>query len=89
VLVAVTTRVHAGPVAEIYTGGGAVDLVAAGAVLTGTLRAGQARIAVLATLLADAEGVADAAGVAPERRRALLRHLLGAPESCPESAPAA
>ncbi|GGO54408.1 asparaginase [Streptomyces lasiicapitis] len=95
VLVAVTTRVHAGPVAEVYTGGGAVDLVAAGAVLTGTLRAGQARIAVLATLLADAEGVAeaegvaDAAGVVPERRSALLRHLLGAPESRPESAPAA
>ncbi|EPH41552.1 asparaginase [Streptomyces aurantiacus] len=80
VLVAVTTRVHAGPVAEIYTGGGAVDLVAAGAVLTGTLRAGQARIAVLATLLAD---------VAPERRDTLLRRLLGYPESHPESAPAA
>ncbi|WP_030671718.1 asparaginase [Streptomyces sp. NRRL B-1347] len=71
VLVAVTTRVHSGPVAEIYTGGGAVDLVAAGAVLTGTLRAGQARIAVLAALLADA---------APQRRGALLRRLLGAPD---------
>ncbi|MER5948694.1 asparaginase [Streptomyces sp. NPDC001904] len=55
VLVAVTSRVPAGPLAEIYTGGGAVDLVAAGAVLTGTLRAGQARIALLATLLADGD----------------------------------
>ncbi|MFE6891138.1 asparaginase [Streptomyces sp. NPDC057694] len=55
VLVAVTSRVPAGPLAEIYTGGGAVDLVAAGAVLTGTLRAGQARVAVLATLLAGAD----------------------------------
>lgn len=80
VLVAVTTRVHAGPVAEIYTGGGAVDLAAAGAVLTGTLRAGQARIAVLATLLAD---------VAPKGRGALLRRLLGAPEGRGRSAPAA
>jgi L-asparaginase len=53
VLVALTTRVPEGPVAEIYSGGGgAVDLAAAGAVLTGTLRAGQARIAVLAALLA-------------------------------------
>ncbi|MEU3773115.1 asparaginase [Streptomyces sp. NPDC032472] len=52
VLVALTTRVAAGPVTEIYTHGGAVDLVAAGAVPTGTLRAGQARIAVLSALLA-------------------------------------
>ncbi|WP_423834117.1 asparaginase [Streptomyces manipurensis] len=52
VLVALTTRVMAGPVTEIYTHGGAVDLVAAGAVPTGTLRAGQARIAVLSVLLA-------------------------------------
>ncbi|MFF3859257.1 asparaginase [Streptomyces sp. NPDC002209] len=52
VLVALTTRVAAGPVTEIYTHGGAVDLVAAGAVPTGTLRAPQARIAVLSALLA-------------------------------------
>ncbi|MFJ8210944.1 asparaginase [Streptomyces sp. NPDC096033] len=52
VLVALTTRVPAGPVTEIYTHGGAVDIVAAGAVPTGTLRAGQARIAVLSALLA-------------------------------------
>ncbi|MFH9725278.1 asparaginase [Streptomyces sp. NPDC017254] len=71
VLVAVTTRVPAGPLAEIYTGGGAVDLVASGALLTGTLRAAQARIAVLATLLADA---GDSA-----RGTALLRRLLDGP----------
>ncbi|MEV6579516.1 asparaginase [Streptomyces sp. NPDC051582] len=53
VLVALTTRVPAGPVTEIYTHGGAVDLVAAGAVPTGTLRAPQARIAVLSALLAS------------------------------------
>lgn len=58
VLVALTTRVMAGPVTEIYTHGGAVDLVAAGAVPMGTLRAGQARIAVLAALLASG-GVAE------------------------------
>ncbi|GAA2059941.1 asparaginase [Streptomyces albiaxialis] len=68
VLVALTTRVGSGPVAQLYTLGGAVDLVAAGAVPTGTLRAGQARIAVLGALLA----ADDAAG----RVRA-LRHALG------------
>ncbi|MET7718767.1 asparaginase [Streptomyces sp. NPDC005407] len=68
VLVALTTRVQAGPVTEIYTHGGAVDLVAAGAVPTGTLRAGQARIAVLTALLA--------ATGAQERER-VLRHALG------------
>ncbi|MBT2468828.1 asparaginase [Streptomyces sp. ISL-66] len=62
VLVALTTRVAAGPVTEIYTHGGAVDLVAAGAVPTGTLRAPQVRIAVLAALLAGG-GVAEQAGV--------------------------
>jgi L-asparaginase len=39
-------------VAPLYTGGGAVDLAAAGALLTGSLKPGQARIAVLAALLA-------------------------------------
>ncbi|MCD0482770.1 asparaginase [Streptacidiphilus sp. ASG 303] len=68
VLVAVTTRVPAGPVVPLYTGGGAVDLAAAGAVLTGTLRAGQARIAVLAALLAE-----DGA----QRRTEVLRGLVG------------
>ncbi|MCH0540187.1 asparaginase [Streptomyces sp. MUM 203J] len=70
VLVALTTRVHSGPVTEIYTHGGAVDLVAAGAVPTGTLRAGQARIAVLAALLAGAE---------PYEKERALRGVLGAP----------
>ncbi|MEU7136525.1 asparaginase [Streptomyces sp. NPDC046261] len=73
VLVALTTRVPAGPVAEIYTQGGAVDLAAAGAVLTGTLRAGQARIATLAATLA----FPDAAGTGA--RTSALRHAVGAP----------
>ncbi|MCC3771259.1 asparaginase [Streptomyces sp. UNOC14_S4] len=73
VLVALTTRVPTGPVAEIYTHGGAVDLVAAGAVLTGTLRAGQARIAVLSAALSTTD---------PAGRDRALRHVLG-------SAPAA
>ncbi|MEU8772420.1 asparaginase [Streptomyces sp. NPDC048606] len=72
VLVALTTRVAAGPVTEIYTHGGAVDLVAAGAVPTGTLRAGQARIAVLSALLAADE---------PAERVRLLRRALGTPDS--------
>ncbi|MFI9724181.1 asparaginase [Streptomyces sp. NPDC052396] len=69
VLVALTTRVPTGPVAEIYTQGGAVDLAAAGAVLTGTLRAGQARIALLSALLSDSD---------PAGRARALRHTLGA-----------
>lgn len=68
VLVALTTRVSTGPVAEIYTHGGAVDLAAAGAVLTGTLRAGQSRIAVLSAALAAAD---------PAGRAHALRHALG------------
>ncbi|MFD9305468.1 asparaginase [Streptomyces sp. NPDC060048] len=63
VLVALTTRVAAGPVTEIYTHGGAVDLVAAGAVPTGTLRAPQARIAVLAALLAAGDDGVEGARV--------------------------
>ncbi|MBB5123139.1 L-asparaginase [Streptomyces eurocidicus] len=70
VLVALTTRVPSGPVAEIYTHGGAVDLAAAGAVLTGTLRAGQARIAVLSAALTTA---------GTEARTHALRRLVGAP----------
>lgn len=58
VLVALTTRVAAGPVTEIYTHGGAVDLVAAGAVPTGTLRAPQAQVAVLAALLSEGDAEA-------------------------------
>lgn len=58
VLVALTTRVPAGPVTPIYTNGGGVDLIAAGAVPTGTLRAGQARIAVLAALMSSPDDAA-------------------------------
>ncbi|MET7640354.1 asparaginase [Streptomyces sp. NPDC005438] len=67
VLVALTTRVPAGPIAALYTGGGAVDLIEAGAVPTGTLRAAQARTAVLAALTQE---------VTPDQRPALLRELL-------------
>ncbi|MFF5444221.1 asparaginase [Streptomyces sp. NPDC012888] len=74
VLVALTTRVQSGPVTEIYTHGGAVDLVAAGAVPTGTLRAGQSRIAVLSALLASDDRA--------EQER-MLRLALGAGESKP------
>ncbi|MCD9196181.1 asparaginase [Streptomyces albireticuli] len=79
VLVALTTRVPAGAVAEIYTQGGAVDLAAAGAVLTGTLRAGQARIAVLAAAL-TAPGADGTDGTdETDRRTRVLRDLVGAP----------
>ncbi|WP_236242927.1 asparaginase [Streptomyces sp. CC228A] len=74
VLVALTTRVPSGPVTEIYTHGGAVDLVAAGAVPTGTLRAGQARIAVLSALLA---------ATGPAERERVLRHALQTPAEEP------
>jgi L-asparaginase len=50
VVVALSTRVPAGPVAAIYGNGGGADLIAAGAVPTGLLRPAQARI-VLAALL--------------------------------------
>ncbi|MCQ8771561.1 asparaginase [Streptomyces telluris] len=79
VLVALTTRVPSGPVAEIYTQGGAVDLAAGGAVLTGTLRAGQARIAVLSAALASPD--------ADERTR-VLRQLVAAPAPAAETASA-
>lgn len=56
VVVALTTRVDTGPVAGIYGGGGGgADLVAAGAVPLGTLRAGQGRILLLALLAALGE----------------------------------
>lgn len=44
VVVGLSTRVDAGPVAAIYGGGGGVDLVRAGAVPLGMLRAPQARV---------------------------------------------
>ncbi|MFC4035433.1 asparaginase [Streptomyces polygonati] len=75
VLVTVSTRVAAGAVAPLYTGGGAVDLVAAGALLAGTLRPGQARIAILAALLA---------GGGPEAAESTLRRIL---DSTPQALP--
>ncbi|WP_433181757.1 asparaginase [Actinoallomurus sp. CA-150999] len=50
VVVALSTRVHAGPVAARYGNGGGADLVDAGAVPTGTLRPSQARILLTALL---------------------------------------
>ncbi|SDQ12665.1 asparaginase [Quadrisphaera sp. DSM 44207] len=63
VLVAVTTRVHAGPVAPAYGGGGGADLVAAGAVPLTRLRTLQA-VVLLAALLATTDD--------PDRLRAVL-----------------
>lgn len=51
--VAVTTRVPSGPISPVYGGGGGGhDLIAAGAVFSTDLRAGQARV-LLAALLSD------------------------------------
>lgn len=50
VVVALSTRVHAGPVAELYGNGGGMDLVKAGAVPTGRLRSSQARVLLVALL---------------------------------------
>lgn len=53
VIVLVSTRVHRGPVAALYGGGGGGrDLVAAGALVSPQLRSGQTRI-LLAALLAE------------------------------------
>ena len=67
VVVGLTTRVDTGPVAGVYGGGGGgADLVAAGAVPLGTLRAGQGRILLLALLAALGD---------PDRVRAALPQL--------------
>ncbi|MEU6645142.1 asparaginase [Saccharomonospora sp. NPDC046836] len=50
VVVALSTRVHAGPVVELYGNGGGLDLVKAGAVPTGNLRPSQARVLLTALL---------------------------------------
>ncbi|TVT14831.1 asparaginase [Amycolatopsis acidiphila] len=50
VVVALSTRVHAGPVAGLYGNGGGVDLIEAGAIPTGLLRPSQARILLTALL---------------------------------------
>jgi len=62
VVVALSTRVSAGPVAAIYGNGGGTDLVAAGAVPTGVLRPSQARI-LLAALLGTLGPGADPGAV--------------------------
>lgn len=80
VLVTVSTRVAAGAVAPLYTGGGAVDLVAAGALLAGTLKSGQARIAVLAALLA-AQAPGQTPGDELTADAALRRILETAPQA--------
>lgn len=54
ITVVVSTRVHSGPVTAIYGGGGGVDLMAAGALLAGYLRPGQARILLIALLATGA-----------------------------------
>ncbi|MFJ2901828.1 asparaginase [Streptomyces sp. NPDC087212] len=53
VVVALSTRVHSGPVAAVYGDGGGVDLVRAGAVPTGLLRPSQARVLLGALLARD------------------------------------
>lgn len=50
IVVALSTRVHAGPVAGLYGNGGGMDLIEAGAVPTGMLRPSQARILLTALL---------------------------------------
>ncbi|MEU7854091.1 asparaginase [Nonomuraea sp. NPDC049141] len=50
VVVALSTRVDAGPVAALYGNGGGADLVEAGAIPTGTLRSPQARVLLSALL---------------------------------------
>ncbi|PBC69649.1 L-asparaginase [Streptomyces sp. TLI_235] len=74
VVVALTTRVPAGPVTPLYGRGGAVDLIAAGAVPVGTLRVGQARIAVLAAVLAGCD----------QSERIRILHRIVNPASPPE-----
>ncbi len=69
--VVLSTRVPAGPVTAIYGGGGGADLVAAGAVPSGLLRAGQARVLLLA-LLAAGTDPADLPAAFAERAVAVV-----------------
>jgi L-asparaginase len=50
VVVALSTRVMAGPVTALYGAGGGIDLVKAGAISVGTLRSPQARVLLIALL---------------------------------------
>lgn len=53
VVVALSTRVAAGPVAALYGAGGGFDLINAGAIPTGTLRSAQSRV-LMAALIGSA-----------------------------------
>ncbi|WP_308466258.1 asparaginase [Rathayibacter soli] len=70
VVVALSTRVPAGPVTPLYASGGGVDLVAAGAIPIGTLRSSQARMLLLALL----GSLRDPALVRSELSRRCGRH---------------
>jgi L-asparaginase len=61
-VVVLTTRVPDGPVVAVYGNGGGADLLRAGAVLSGTFRAAQARV-VLAAALAAGHGRASVAAL--------------------------
>ncbi|WP_280415678.1 asparaginase [Nocardia carnea] len=68
--VLLSSRVSAGPIRPVYGGGGgAADLVAAGAVPTGLLRPSQARVLLAALLAAGADSTAIARAFAAEPER--------------------
>jgi L-asparaginase len=69
VVVALSTRVHSGPVAALYGNGGGVDLIEAGAVPAGSLHPSQARLLLIALLARDRD---------PVRAAAELRRMAGA-----------
>jgi L-asparaginase len=64
VVVALSTRVHAGPVVGLYGNGGGVDLLKAGAIPTGMLRPSQARILLAGVLACHRDPVRVAEEVA-------------------------
>lgn len=78
VVVALSSRVAAGPVAPLYGNGGGLDLVAAGAVPTGNLRPSQARI-LLTALLASFR---DQARVSAELARQVRNSSGARRETC-------
>ncbi|MTD54084.1 asparaginase [Amycolatopsis pithecellobii] len=59
VVIALSTRVHAGPIAALYGNGGGADLVEAGAIPAGLLRPSQARILLTALLASDPAHAAE------------------------------